>query len=89
MQSKSKDSELEQIATELDLVAAELAVTKDLFSTIIQNPFGDSIAHAGSSFLQNQVDRVDELSERVRALAPTSKLALIPGRKKMLEENAI
>jgi len=79
--SKSKDPEIEQIATELDHIAAELAVTKDLFGAIIQTPYGDSIADTGSAFLQNHVDRVDELSERLRALAPLFKLALIQGGK--------
>ena len=84
--SKSKNPEIEQIATELDQVAAELAVAKDVFGAIIQTPYGDSIVNAGSAFLQNQVERVDELCEKLRALAPVSKLTLIQGRKGSPEE---
>ena len=84
--SKSKNPEIEQIATELDQVAAELAVAKDVFGAIIQTPYGDSIVNAGSAFLQNQVERVDELCEKLRALSPASKLTLIQGRKGSPEE---
>jgi len=89
LKSKSHNPELEQIATELDVVAAQLAVAKDVFGAIIQHPYGGSIADAGSAFLQNQVDRVDELSERLRALVPTSKLAVIQGGKQKVEDKAM
>ena len=84
--SKNKDSELEKIATELDHVAAELAIAKDVFGTIINAPYGIAIADAGSAFLQSQIEHVDEISERLRALAPASKLTLIQGGKEKPEE---
>ena len=84
--SKSKNPEIEQIATELDHIAAELAAAKDVFGTIIQGRYGDSIADAGSAILQDQVDRVDELSERLRALAPLSKHTAFTALAQVLEE---
>ena len=86
---KSKDFELEKIATELDQVAAELAAAKDFFGTILQHPYGASIANAGSAFLQNHIERVDELSEKLRALAPASKLTLIQVKKETHEDIAV
>ena len=84
--TKRKNPEIEQIATELDHIAAELAVATDVFGAIIQTPYGDSIADTGSAFLQNHVDRVDELCERLRALAPPFKLALTQRGKKKPED---
>ena len=64
----SRNSEIEQIAIELRHVAAELAVTKDLFLAIVRNLYGESMAEYGKALVENQVDCVDQIVERLQAL---------------------